>query len=398
MKTAKLLAAHIFVGLIIMLSAVWFRLPIVGMGLLALVGINLRYRKIRARVWARVKKQVPLAGTVLSGFIFIALGVLFGITTYRYGVELISVPSSSMKSAIHPGSYILVNKLKPGPRRFASTPGKYFRMAGTNELRRGDIVLFNFPEGDTILANRPNESYYYLKRHFHEFDRLRQIRQWGQLIPLKVEDRPRFVKRLTGLPGDTFSIEDGDIFVNSKKLEISPTVIKKYRWTHTKEAFAALSAKLNILDQYTTGNHIEVEMTIGDYSGLASEVKKNLKPALVEKNVPDRHIFPFNTSRGWNTHHMGPIYIPSAGDTIVLTTENLPLYLRAIRVYEENKLEIKAGQIYLNGKPANQYCFKMNYYWAMGDNRPHSFDSRFWGFLPENHIIGTIPKILVDKR
>ncbi len=384
--------------MVIVLATLWFWIPVAGLLLLALVWLNFIYRKPRARVWGVIRARYAPAGPLFSVLVLLAAGLGLGIGTYRFGVELISVPSSSMETAIHAGNYILVNKLKPGPRRFASMPDKYFRMRGTSALKRGDIVLFNFPEGDTILENRPNESYYYLKRHFNEFDRLRKIRQWGQLLTLEVKNRPRFVKRLAGLPGDTLQIIDGKTFVNGQMLEEPTTLIQKFRWTHTREAFTNVVSTLPILNQYTAQDHIEVEMTIGNFTNLDPAVKAYLKPSLLEKNVPDRHIFPFNTATGWNTHHLGPIFIPSAGDTIQLTLENLPLYQRAICVYEGNVLETKGGQIFINGKPTDQYCFIMNYYWAMGDNRPHSFDSRFWGFLPENHIIGSIPPFLINKK
>ncbi|PWD98075.1 signal peptidase I [Marinilabilia rubra] len=387
---------QILLTVLIILGAWWFHLLLIPFSALLLVWVSWFFRSDIKSLKRRFKEKHQRIHLFVSGMLILAAGLLTGILIYRFGIELISVPSPSMEKAINAGDYIVVNKLVPGPRRFPQDPDKYFRMGGTDSLKRGDIILFNFPEGDTILDNRPDESYYYLKRHYNNFDRLRMIRKWGNLIPLNVKQRPRFVKRLVALPSDTLEIKNGFLFINGQRIILSPTIIKKFQWSDSKEGFREIEDKFNILNHYQSKGEIVAEMTLDSYRDLPENTKAKFNPALLEKNVPDRHTFPFDISTGWNTDFMGPIILPAKGDSIKLTPENFPLYERAIRVYEENDLTKRENKFFIDQKPVTYYKFKLNYYWVMGDNRPHSFDSRFWGLLPENHIIGKIPENLVN--
>ncbi len=386
------LVYNLLLSVLIIGAALWFHIIWIPLAALIFLWVKWRYRKEYSTQKARILRKHKNIYAFFSIILISSVGLGLGLLIYRFGVELISVPSASMEKAIHPGEYIIVNKLVPGPRRFPEDPDRYFRMKGTASLERDDVILFNFPEGDTILENRPDESYYYLKRHYNNFDRLRQIRKWGNLVPLEVRKRPRFVKRVAGLPGDTIQINNGTLYVNTHEANLAPTIIKKFRWNASENAFRKAEKQFGFLNHYQQTGDLIVEMTKATYVKLPEDIQQHLNAALLEKNVPDIHTFPFDKSTGWNSDFLGPVIIPKQGDTVLLSLDNYKIYHRAIAVYENNRLEIKNGKIRINGRSDNRYVFKMNYYWVMGDNRPKSFDSRFWGLLPENHIIGKIPE------
>ncbi len=325
---------------------------------------------------------------LLKGLIWIGLGLLLADLVYSFGVELITVPSASMEKSIPTGRYVWVKKMIPGVRLFPNNVNLYSRMPGWRKIKRNDVVVFNFPDADTILVNRSDESYHYLKRQYPDFKRLLKSGAWGSVKHLKVHKRPRMIKRVVGLPGDTLQISAGAIFINGNSINEGESIIRLFKWTADPETLEKL-IETSDLNPFKKDDFFFLELSDDQYR-TEKKLEEYCKRELLEMNLPDPNIYPFISSTGWNADYMGPVYLPKKGEKLSLTTQNIHLYSRMISVFEENQLEIKNNQILINNIPVVDYTFKLNYYWVMGDNRPHSFDSRYWGPVPENHILGVV--------
>ncbi|GAO28926.1 signal peptidase I [Geofilum rubicundum] len=321
--------------------------------------------------------------------LWLLLGVLISDLVYRYGFELLKVPTSSMENTIEPGQYVLVNKLIPGPRFYANDPDKYNRPYRYKDLKYGDIIVFNFPDADTIIANKPGESYYLLRRQHPNLDSLLITEGWGDLQSTEVTQRPRMVKRITALPGDTVQIERGTLMINGQGKSEEHACLT-YLWTGQDQDLPRALARLNNeVEPLIEGNKTYLRLNNQDLERLG-DLSTHLKREILSPGIPDAYIFPFMRSWLWNADNLGPIYLPRQGETIELTPQNLPIYRRMIEVFEQTPLEVKGNYIFANQIPISKYTFKLSYYWVHGDNRPRSFDSRYWGPVPENHIVGVV--------
>ncbi|MDR0836341.1 MAG: S26 family signal peptidase [Tannerella sp.] len=351
------------------------------------------------------------------------------------------IPTGSMEKSLQIGDHLYVSKLKYGPK-LPNTPlsfpfaqnimplttstksylewikWDYKRLKGFTHVKNDDNVVFNFPEGDTVLLQYPSQSYYALLRNeaerLEELDRLsdkdvrpfdnykskarRYILNEYAYMVRPVDKCDNYIKRCIGIPGDTLKIVNTQVFINGKPQQKHEYM--QFRYIVQTDGSAINSKTLERLNIYksdvrTVGNSvfsiplIEANIEVVRNLGNVVSVEKLLKPA----GEYDSEIFPHDSRYTWNVDNFGPLWIPKKGVTVKIDTANINLYSRIITAYEHNTLSVKNGEIFINGAKTDSYTFAMDYYWMMGDNRHDSLDSRFWGFVPEDHIVGA-PRVV----
>lgn len=380
--------------------------------------------------WAFWKKKGVEKQTKMVEWIDALIFAVVAATLIRmFFFEAYTIPTSSMEKSMLVGDYLFVSKVAYGPKLpntplsvpfthhtlpfTASTKAyseavklPYKRIAGTSEMKRNDIVVFNFPAGDTVIVGRENPDYYAQLRETAKGFRYQYpdmssqeaeknarnyIHGSFEVISRPVDKRENYIKRCVGMPGDKIELRHRQLYVNGEMAD-NPENLQYVYEVRTN------GTRLNKLKLQDIG--IAFDDMMGDESyyelPLTLEMVGKLKkfPNVVsvspfEETAPKTDIFPFDTlNYPWNVDNFGPLYIPKKGDKLEVNLKTLPLYERIIQAYEGNDLQVKDSVIYINGMPADSYTVRMDYYWMMGDNRHCSADSRYWGFVPEDHIVG----------
>ena len=395
-------------------------------------------------LWRKSKnKTVRTVMSWVDAIVF-ALGAVYLVNIYFF--QNYQIPTSSLEKSLLVGDFLFVSKMSYGPRA-PMTPltmpltqhtmpvtgtksyidwpqWDYKRVKGLGHVKHGDIVVFNYPTGDTVMLNMQAtdiyaEAYGIGNEHYasilprldslprrEQYEVFRGIYAWGRnyitehpnifgdITVRPVDRRENYVKRCVGLPGDTLQIIDRTIYINGQA-QAQPENVQFNYYVKT----AGMPIPDAMFDELGVSMADRVRLNVPGFAyllpltdAMVAQLKANaklIKSITLEPEMGvSRALYPQNLVKQWDRNNYGPIWIPRRGATIELTWDNLPLYERCITAYEGNTLDVRDDGFYINGQRTDTYTFKMDYYWMMGDNRHNSADSRYWGFVPEDHIVG----------
>ena len=352
--------------------------------------------------WRKFKDTKPALFTLCSWIdaIVFALVAVYFINLYIF--QNYQIPSSSLEKTLRVGDFLYVDKMGYGAR-VPFTPlsmplvqhtmpawlggGKsyidrphweYKRLKGWTSPQKGDIVVFNFPAGDTVCTKMQNPDYYTLRHYYGEALLKSRKDVFGEIVTRPVDRRENYVKRCVGTPGDSLQIIDNVIYVNGEREPEREGLQLNYFVQTDGHVFGAkYLEKLGI----SIADRVQVDGTTWHFpltKAMKEELGKNphVTAMVVEPAEQGGAVYPLGHN-DWTRDNYGPIYIPRKGDSVLITEQNYRLYKRIAEAYEFKPMRV-----------GETYTFEMDYYWMMGDNRHNSADSRFWGFVPEDHIVG----------
>ena len=352
--------------------------------------------------WRKYKDTKPVLYTVCSWIdaIVFALVAVYFINLYIF--QNYQIPSSSLEKTLRVGDFLYVSKMAYGarvPQTPLSMPlvqhtmpawlggGKsyfdqphwsYKRLAGWTSPQKGDIVVFNFPAGDTVCLKMQNPDYYSLKYYYGEALIKTRKDVFGDIVVRPVDRRENYVKRCVGTPGDSLQIIDNVIYINGEQEPFREGVQLNYLVQTDGHLFGAkYLEKLGV----SVDDRMQIDATTWHFpltQAMKAELEQNphVLAMMVEPEERGGAVYPLGHN-DWTRDNYGPIYIPRKGDRIQITEENYWIYKRIADAYEFKPIHV-----------GEEYEFEMDYYWMMGDNRHNSADSRYWGFVPEDHIVG----------